>query len=129
MAALTHFPLHTDSKLLSAQTTTTTPENTFYTTLFPVSAPSRLSLAYTDKWVAFGSQYLYCSWVCCKLMKWWSLPRNTVTALHLPDVRVALKVALRVKLHLGAGSVSLAFTRNIGCPFRSQNALQMHREH
>lgn len=76
-----------------------------------------LPLAYKNKWVAFASQYLYCSWVCCKLMKWWSLQRNAVKALHLPDVRVALKVALRVKLHLGAGSSLLSVYKKYWMPF------------
>lgn len=55
--------------------------------------------------------------VCCKLMKWWSLLRNAVKALHLPDVRVALKVALRVKLHLGAGSSLLSVYKKYWMPF------------
>lgn len=90
-------------------------QNTFYVSLYHFFLLS--PLAYKNKWVAFASQYLYCSWVCCKLMKWWSLLRNAVKALHLPDVRVALKVALRVKLHLGAGSSLLSVYKKYWMPF------------
>lgn len=78
---------------------------------------SCLSPACKNKWVALGSQYLYCSRLCCKLMKWWSLLRNAVKALHLADVRVALKVALRVKLHPGADSSLLSVYKKYWMPF------------
>lgn len=111
------FPCIQIQKLLSLQTTTTTSGKTLSRSLAFPFLSSRFSPAYKNKWVAFGSQYLYCSRLCCKLMKWWSLLRNAVKALHLPDVRVALKVALRVKLHPGAGSSLLSVYKKYWMPF------------
>lgn len=40
-----------------------------------------------------------------------------VKALHMPDVRMALKVALRVKLHPGARSSLLSVYKKYWMPF------------